>query len=260
MRLSRSALVNFLTILGLGLVGAGLVWLATPAPATAQCGSQASSCKNCHEVNQNHPVNTSGQWHVDHAFGDFCQFCHGGNVQSNDAAAAHSAMFYPLDDPQLSCAACHPADFGQRAQTYGDVLGVTVGSGTAASGTTGNDQQAVDLAATAIYAPPPLAAQGEAVNLIDYGVRYQRDVLGQQPSPNWKNGLLAGLAVVLTVASGGVLWRFEGLGRTIQELRQAPFLVGDPTAPKPTRPTAIPGLDRPVEERDLDESHEKKGS
>jgi hypothetical protein len=137
---------------------------------------------------------------------------------------------------------------------------VTVGSGTAASGTTGNDQQAVDLTATAIYAPPPLAAQGEAVNLIDYGVRYQRDVLGQQPSPNWKNGLLAGLAVVLTVASGGVLWRFEGLGRTIQELRQAPFLVGDPTAPKPTRPTAIPGLDRPVEERNLDESHEKKGS
>ena len=49
-------------------------------PAQAQCGSQASSCKNCHEVQAQAPVNTDGTgWHQSHAFGDFCYICHAGN-------------------------------------------------------------------------------------------------------------------------------------------------------------------------------------
>ena len=37
----------------------------------AQCGSQASSCKNCHEVKGENAVNAKGDWHISHAFGDF---------------------------------------------------------------------------------------------------------------------------------------------------------------------------------------------
>jgi len=49
-------------------------------PVAAQCGASASSCKNCHEVNAKHPVNGSGDWHIKHAFGDFCSSCHSGNI------------------------------------------------------------------------------------------------------------------------------------------------------------------------------------
>ena len=42
---------GFLLVLGTGL------WLATAQPVKAQCGSQASSCKNCHEVQAQKPVN-----------------------------------------------------------------------------------------------------------------------------------------------------------------------------------------------------------
>jgi len=146
-----------LALLGLVLVLTGGLWLLTPAPAAAQCGSQASSCKNCHEVNQKYPVNTSGDWHIAHAFGDFCQFCHGGNVQATDANLAHADMFYPLQDPGLSCAACHPADFAQKAQVYADALGVTLGGATTGADDPANET-ALFAAATAIYAPPPLGA------------------------------------------------------------------------------------------------------
>ena len=55
------------------LVVAAGFWLATATPASAQCGSQASSCKNCHEVQGQTPVNGDGTaWHTFHAFGDFC--------------------------------------------------------------------------------------------------------------------------------------------------------------------------------------------
>ncbi|GAB4409711.1 MAG: hypothetical protein Kow00106_03300 [Anaerolineae bacterium] len=239
-----------LALLGLVLVLTGGLWLLTPAPAAAQCGSQASSCKNCHEVNQKYPVNTSGDWHIAHAFGDFCQFCHGGNVQATDAGLAHADMFYPLQDPAQSCAACHPADFTQKAQVYADALGVTLTSGSA-GGDAGDNQAAISAAATAIYAPPPLGAEGEAVLLLDYNRRYERDVLGKQDPPDWKNGLLAVMAVFLGGALTVSVWRFEGLSRTIRELRESPFLFGDPDAPPPVAPAEIPGLDRPVDERDL---------
>lgn len=239
-----------LALLGLLLVMTGGLWLLTPAPAAAQCGSQASSCKNCHEVNQKYPVNTSGDWHVAHAFGDFCQFCHGGNVQATDASLAHADMFYPLQDPGLSCAACHPADYAQKAQVYADALGVTLGGGATGADDTA-DEAAIFAAATAIYAPPPLGAEGQTVVLLDYNRRYERDVLGKQDPPDWKNGLLAVMAVMLGGALTASVWRFEGLSRTIRELRASPFLFGDPDAPPPVAPAEIPGLDRPVNERDL---------
>src|SRR5512135_2670605 len=110
--------------------------LALPQPAKAQCGSQASSCKNCHEVQAKDPVNTDGTgWHQSHAFGDFCYICHGGNNQATDKDAAHAGMVAPLSDVQAACQQCHPNDLQARADVYAKALGVQVGTGAAAAAT-----------------------------------------------------------------------------------------------------------------------------
>ena len=80
----------FFLFAGLTVVFAIGIFLATATPASAQCGSQASSCKSCHEVQGEMPVNADGTgWHQSHAFGDFCYICHAGNNQGKEKAAAH---------------------------------------------------------------------------------------------------------------------------------------------------------------------------
>ena len=88
---------TFLLPIVLGaLILASLFFLWPAEQASAQCGSQASSCKNCHEVQAQDPVNNDGTaWHGDHAFGDFCYLCHAGNNQSMDQAEAHAGMVPP---------------------------------------------------------------------------------------------------------------------------------------------------------------------
>lgn len=66
-------------------------------------------------------------------------------------------------------------------------LGVTLGGATTGTDDPTNET-ALFAAATAIYAPPPLGAEGQAVVLLDYNRRYERDVLGKQDPPDWKNG------------------------------------------------------------------------
>ena len=101
---------------GLALVIAASIFLTTASPASAQCGSQASSCKNCHEVQAEMPVNADGTgWHQSHAFGDFCYICHAGNSQATDKAAAHEGMVAPLSDVAAACQQCHVADLDARA-------------------------------------------------------------------------------------------------------------------------------------------------
>ncbi|MEW6404049.1 MAG: hypothetical protein AB1649_19820, partial [Chloroflexota bacterium] len=66
MQYKRSA--SYVLFAGLALVIAASIFLATASPARAQCGSQASSCKNCHEVQGEMPVNADGTgWHQSHA-------------------------------------------------------------------------------------------------------------------------------------------------------------------------------------------------
>jgi cytochrome c553 len=65
-------LTFWFVLIGLTLVTVSALALMTVQPASAQCGSQASSCKNCHEVQGQMPVNNDGSaWHKSHAFGDF---------------------------------------------------------------------------------------------------------------------------------------------------------------------------------------------
>ena len=121
---------TFLPI-GLGvLLLIGMVLLLPASSADAQCGSQASSCKNCHETQGKGPVNADGTgWHTGHAFGDFCYICHAGNNQSMDQEQAHAGMVDPLSDVNAACASCHPADLMERANVYSAALGVEVGTG-----------------------------------------------------------------------------------------------------------------------------------
>ncbi|MFN8442052.1 MAG: hypothetical protein U0175_14825 [Caldilineaceae bacterium] len=113
-------------------IGVGILFLAllpiflfgTSQPAEAQCGTSASSCKNCHEVQGQDSVNANGDWHTAHAFGDFCEFCHAGNVESKAKEEAHVGLVSPLMDVKASCQSCHPQDYNDKASVYAAVLGV----------------------------------------------------------------------------------------------------------------------------------------
>lgn len=167
---------GFFILTALLALAVGIVVLTLPRSAAAQCGSSVSSCKNCHEVQGKDPVNAQGAWHTEHAFGDFCEFCHAGNVKATDQEAAHVGMISPLADVQGSCQSCHPNDYTRLGQKYADTLGKPLGasapspvaSGTVANTGTGNapcgpaaptSGQLIDL--NQIYAEPD---PGTAVN------------------------------------------------------------------------------------------------
>ena len=189
---------------GLALVIAASIFLATATPVSAQCGSQASSCKNCHEVQGEMPVNVDGTgWHQSHAFGDFCYICHAGNNQAKDKAAAHEGMVAPLSDVKAACQQCHVADLDARAQVYADALGVEVGSG-AASAPSGDAAAAAPVSAGA--APVAVSNCNEIVvddpNAVDYVQNYDEIVLGKKPV-NLGNMILIGMIGLMVVGGGG---------------------------------------------------------
>jgi len=191
---------------GLAIVIAVVILLTTATPARAQCGSQASSCKNCHETQAQKSVNADGTgWHQSHAFGDFCYICHAGNNQATDKAAAHEGMVAPLADVKASCQQCHVADLDARAKVYADKLGVAVGSGAAAPAS-GGDVTAVPVAAQ----PAPSAAPNQTCNqlvvddpnAVNYVANYNEIVLGRKPI-NWGNMILIGMIGLMLVGGGG---------------------------------------------------------
>lgn len=194
--------------------------LTVPQSAQAQCGSSASSCKNCHEVQGEDPVNSDGtNWHEAHAFGDFCEFCHAGNVQATDKETAHVGLEAPLDNVQISCGNCHAADLDERANVYAVALGVEIGSGGGSgseppAGTddgSGGGKTAVapspakpDTSSSSPSAPSGLVINDP--NVIDYVARYNETVLGIKII-NWGDRILLGLIAITLVGGGGfVVW------------------------------------------------------
>ncbi len=188
------------------------ILLATTTPASAQCGSQASSCKNCHEVQAEMPVNADGTgWHQSHAFGDFCYICHAGNNQAIDKAAAHEGMVAPLSDVAASCQQCHVADLQDRAQVYATTLGVEIGSGSVAPVSGGSDAVPVSV----VSAPVTESNQCNEVvvddpNVINYAQNYDEIVLGKKPT-NWGNMILIGMISMIAVGGGGFVVTREKL-------------------------------------------------
>ena len=189
------------------------IWLATAQPVSAQCGSSASSCKNCHEVQGELPVNSDGTaWHQAHAFGDFCQFCHAGNNQSMEINEAHTGMVPPLSDIQASCQQCHPNDLEALAGEYAAVLGVTLGETTdggvapaATGGETGSETTSTGAAAITTG-----ELDVDDPNLVDYEARYAEIVLGRRPV-NWGNVILIGMIAMLAIGGGAFVLHNERL-------------------------------------------------
>ena len=197
-------------LMGVGallLVGIGIIFLLPAQPVSAQCGSQASSCKNCHETQAQKPVNNDGTaWHTQHAFGDFCYLCHAGNNQATDETAAHTGMVAPLSDITTNCKSCHPKDFTAKAQIYATTLGVTIGTGTSATTTTGTPEaEATSTPAQAAGC----AVVGQPSDVVDYSQHYDEVVLGKKPV-NTGNVILAVLLGLLVLGGGFFVLRREG--------------------------------------------------
>jgi hypothetical protein len=204
----------YFLFVGMALVIAASIFLATATPVSAQCGSQASSCKNCHEVQSQDSVNADGTgWHQSHAFGDFCYICHAGNNQATDKAAAHTGMVNPLSDVKASCQQCHVADLDARAKVYADKLGVTIGSGSSAPAS-GGDTAAPPVAVN----PAPGTASDQNCNqlvvddpnAINYTQNYDEIVLGKKPI-NWGNMILIGMIALMLIGGGGFIITREKL-------------------------------------------------
>ena len=209
MRSHRLAFI-FLGVGGLLLVAVGMIFLLPARPVSAQCGSQSSSCKNCHETQAKDPVNNDGKaWHAQHAFGDFCYLCHGGNNQATDKTAAHAGMVSPLADINTSCQSCHSKDTLKFAQTYATPLGVPLGTGSPASST-----QPTAAAPTSAGNATPAATQPAAAvpagDLVDYSQRYNINALGQKPA-NVGDIILLVILGALVLGGGFFILQREGI-------------------------------------------------
>lgn len=179
------------------------IWLSSAQPVRAQCGSQASSCKNCHETQAQDPVNNDGTaWHTQHAFGDFCYLCHAGNNQATDKTAAHTGMVAPLSDIVTNCMSCHPNDYAAQAQIYATTLGVTLGNGSASNTAVPVATSAPASNEPAVNAPMTTGLALDDPNLVNYAQRYDEIVLGKHPI-NWGNVILIAMILMLAVGGGG---------------------------------------------------------
>ena len=193
---------------------AGFFLLITTTKTSAQCGSQASSCKNCHETQGEDPVNSDGTtWHTQHAQIDACVSCHAGNPQSTDKTQSHSGMVPWSSDVKAGCASCHPDDYTQLAQVYATTLGVTLGE----SGTMPPAGTAEPTSATTATVETTPSDGGMVINepgTINYVQQYNETVLGEHPI-NWGNVILVGLILGFLFGGGAfVYWnerRLRGL-------------------------------------------------
>jgi len=190
------------------MIVAGIA-LAFVQPAHAQCGSQASSCKNCHEVQGQKPVNNDGTgWHQSHAFGDFCYICHAGNQQATDKDAAHAGMVPPLSDVKAACQSCHVQDLNERVKVYADKLGVQAGSGAPAA----SASPTPSAPAANSQSPSQPSSSGPVVvesgPVVDYVEQYNESVAGKTPI-NLGNLIVAIMIVLMVVVGGTVVYLNE---------------------------------------------------
>jgi hypothetical protein len=208
--MSQKRIAFFFLALGVLLV-MGSVFLMTATPVKAQCGSQASSCKNCHETQAQDPVNNDGTaWHTQHAFGDFCYLCHAGNNQATDKVAAHTGMVSPLADVNTSCKSCHPTDVLAKAQIYATTLGQQVGTGGGAAAGATSLPASSAAPATTEAAPTAQAVVVPSADMVDYSQRYDAVALGKTPA-NIGNIILIAILAVIVLGGGFFVLKREGL-------------------------------------------------
>jgi hypothetical protein len=208
--MNRKRITIIIIAIGILLV-TGSFFLMTATPAAAQCGSQASSCKNCHETQAQDPVNADGTaWHTQHAFGDFCYLCHAGNNQATDKVAAHTGMVSPLSDINASCKSCHPTDTLAKAQIYATTLGQVVGTGGTGTSAATLPAGSATSAPTEESSTPAPAVVVPSADMVDYSQRYDAVVLGKTPT-NVGNIILIAILAVVVLGGGFFVLRREGL-------------------------------------------------
>lgn len=217
-------------ILGLAFFGLIGVFLASSyvfesqKTAQAACGASTSSCKTCHEVKGEDPVSKKGDWHAQHAFGDFCQACHLGVATENDKAKAHAGVIAkPLSQPDQSCASCHPSDTATRVTKYGGSVSGSTPSGSSStnasspSGTSNpaDSSGAVTPSAASTQVPP---GANSNFDLIDFNKYLQN----KSPWLAWVLGVVDVLALlilgvlILRWKKGFWLWSLlRGKGKVI---------------------------------------------
>lgn len=197
--------ILMIMIIGASLMAVSGFLLMQPEPVNAQCGSQASSCKNCHEVQGEMPVNNDGtDWHQAHAFGDFCEFCHAGNVQSPVMEEAHVGMVDPLADVEAACSSCH-GDYQELAAGYASTLGVELGAGTGPASDT-SEEEALSAPDQETGSQVNNCVDTEVVDLdqvemVDFTRQYEETVLGIRDL-NRGNLILLAFSGLLVVGGG----------------------------------------------------------
>lgn len=186
-----------------GVVLLGSFWLTPPKVTEAACGASTSSCKTCHEVKGEDPVSKKGAWHTQHSFGDFCQACHLGSATETDKVKAHAGLVAPLDQPDQSCASCHPADSAARAVKYGGTIvpstttGTPATPGTPATGSAAGETGATTPSAAAIQIPPN---DNPNFDLIDFNVNHMVPWLA------WVIGIINAFMLIVL---GVLIWRWK---------------------------------------------------
>ena len=194
---------RYLITIALGaILIVGFFVLLPATPTHAQCGSQASSCKNCHETQGQDAVNNDGtEWHAQHAQIDACVNCHAGNPQSTDKTQSHTGMVPWNSDIKAGCASCHPDDYSQLAEQYAKILVVVIGAPATTAGA-GTPQPTI-----APTEPPENTSSGAGMvvspsGTVDYVQLYNETVLGENPI-NWGNVIVV-LMILAVVFGGGV--------------------------------------------------------
>lgn len=191
------------------IVLVGSFWLTPPKVTQAACGASTSSCKTCHEVKGEDPVSKKGDWHTQHAFGDFCQACHLGVATETDKAKAHvGVVAKPLAQPDQSCASCHPSDSAARVAKYGGTVtggssstgGSTSAPGASVSGDTNTSPEGngvVTPSAAATQVPP---SANPNFDVIDFNVK---DMV---PWLAWVIGIINAFVLLIL---GVLIWRWQ---------------------------------------------------
>ena len=229
--------IGFILLIAVTL--AAMIFIAYPHPASAQCGSSASSCKSCHEVQKVMPVNTKGAWHTQHAFGDFCAFCHSGNTKSKDKTAAHTGMLDVFADVKGACQSCHPNDYMDRAKKYANVLGKPIGTGTRSGTNPTGTSATTNVVNTDCGPAAPIGGKTIDLNKVYAGLEEKMpNVLG--------NAILIGLILGVVFVFAGLIFYYERpLPRAIAAFRQlltTPVAVPEGVTSRPELGTLLPLL------------------
>ncbi len=188
----------------------------------AQCGASLSSCKTCHEVKREKPVATQGAWHQQHAFGDFCEFCHGGNTAAKDKATAHQGInTMPLKNAGNTCSSCHPDDYSELAQKYAAILKVDLGNLETTPPASSQKQQASEEKTTESVARTTSAstiAIPSGSEIIDFNELLTAE---KKPPVNYGNIILVALILGLFFVFLIMYWYFnrDQIIESIKKLR-----------------------------------------